>query len=42
MKIRQYIMENGKKKVIKDMEEEFKFGQMEVDMKVIGKKIKQM
>ena len=42
MKIRQYIMENGKKKVRKDMEEEYKFGQMEVDMKVIGKKIKQV
>jgi len=42
MKIRQYTMENGKKKVIKDMEEEYKFGQMEVDMKDIGKKIKQM
>ena len=42
MKIRQYIMENGKKMVIKDMEEEFKYGQMEVDMKVIGKRIKQM
>ena len=42
MKIRQYTMENGKKKVIKDMEEEYKFGQMEVDMKAIGKRIKQM
>ena len=27
---------------IKDMEEEFKFGQMEVDMKDIGLKIKQI
>ena len=30
-------MENGKKMVIKDMEEEYKYGQMEVDMKVIGR-----
>ena len=35
-------MENGRKMVIKGMEEEYKFGQMEVDMKDIGKKIKQM
>ena len=42
MKIEQYIMENGKKMVIKDMEEEYKYGQMEVDMKDIGKMIRQM
>jgi hypothetical protein len=42
MKIEQYIMENGKKMEIEDMEEEFKYGQMVVDMKDIGKKIKQM
>jgi hypothetical protein len=42
MKIEQYIMENGKKMEIKDMEEEYKFGQMEVDMKDIGKMIRQM
>ena len=35
-------MANGKKTVIKDMDEVFKSGLMEVDMKVIGKKIKQM
>jgi len=35
-------MENGKRMEIKGMEEEYKYGQMEVDMKVIGKKIKQM
>ena len=35
-------MENWKKKAIKDNEEEYKFGQMEVDMKAIGKKINQM
>ena len=42
MKIEQYIMENGKKMEIEDMEEVFKYGQMVVDMKDIGKKIKQM
>jgi len=42
MKIEQYIMENGKKMETKDMEEVFKYGQMVVDMKDIGKKIKQM
>ena len=42
MKIEQYIMENGKKMEQKDMVEEYKYGQMEVDMKDIGKKIKQM
>ena len=42
MKIEQYIMENGKKMEIKDMEEAYKSGQMAVDMKDIGKKIKQM
>ena len=35
-------MANGKKMVIKDTEEVFKSGLMEVDMKAIGKKIKQM
>ena len=42
MKIEQYIMENGKKMEIEDMEEVFKYGQMVADMKDIGKKIKQM
>ena len=42
MKIGPFIMENGKKMEIKDMEEVFKYGQMVVDMKDIGKKIKQM
>ena len=42
MKTEQYIMVNGRKMEIKDMEEVFKYGQMEVDMKDIGKKIKQM
>ena len=42
MKIEQYIMENGKKMEIEDMGEVFKYGQMVVDMKDIGKKIKQM
>ena len=41
MKIMQFITENGTIK-IKDMEEVYKFGQMEVNMKVIGKMIKQM
>jgi hypothetical protein len=41
MKIMQFITENGMIK-IKDMEEVYKFGQMEVNMKVIGKMIKQM
>ena len=35
-------MENGKKMGIKDTEEEYKFGQMEADMKDIGKKIRRM
>jgi hypothetical protein len=35
MIINQYITENGTK-LNKDTEEEFKFGQTEVDMKVIG------
>jgi hypothetical protein len=35
-------MANGKKMEIKDMDEEYKYGQMEVDMKDIGKMIKQM
>ena len=42
MKIKQYIMVNGRKITIKGMEEEYKFGQMEVNMKDIGKMIKQM
>ena len=42
MKIELYITVNGKKMEIKDMEEVYKYGQMEVDMKDIGKKIKQM
>ena len=42
MKIGPFIMENGKKMEIKGMEEVFKYGQMVVDMKDIGKKIKQM
>ena len=42
MKIMQFTLENGKKMKIKDMEEEYKFGQMEVDMKDIGLKIKQI
>lgn len=32
----------SKKMKERDMEEEYKYGQMEVDMKVIGNKIKQM
>jgi hypothetical protein len=40
MKIEQYTMENGIKIIIKDMEEEYKYGMMEVNMKVIGKMIK--
>ena len=35
-------MANGKKMGIKDTEEESKFGQMEADMKDIGKKINRM
>ena len=42
MKIKQYIMVNGKKMEIKDMVEVYKSGQMVVNMKDIGKKIKQM
>ena len=42
MKIMQFILENGRKMEIEGMEEEFKYGQMEVDMKVIGLKIKQI
>ena len=41
MKTEQYIMENGKKQEIKDMEEAFKSGLMVADMKDIGVKIKQ-
>ena len=35
-------MENGIKKIIKDMEEEFKFGLMEANTKDIGRMIKQI
>jgi len=35
-------MANGRKTVIKDTDEAFKSGLMEVDMKAIGKKIKRM
>ena len=42
MKIKQYIMVNGLKKIIGDMGEEYKYGLMEVNMKDIGKMIKQM
>jgi hypothetical protein len=42
MKIGLYTMENGIKKIIKDTEEEFKYGMMEVNMRVIGKMIKQI
>jgi hypothetical protein len=42
MRIKQYIMENGTLKLIRGMEEVFKFGLMEADMKDIGKKIKLM
>ena len=41
MKMEQYIMANGKKQEIKDMEEVFKSGLMVADMKDIGVKIKQ-
>ena len=42
MKTEQYITVNGKQTEIKDMEEVYKYGLMVVDMKDIGKKIKQM
>ena len=42
MKIMQFISVNGKKMEIKGMEEEYKYGMMEVDMKDIGLKIKQI
>ena len=42
MKIKQFIMENGKKMAQKDMVGEYKFGQMEVGMKVIGQMIKRI
>jgi hypothetical protein len=42
MIIKQYTTENGIKPQIKDMEEEFKFGLMEADMKVIGKTTKRI
>ena len=42
MKIKQFIMANGQKKMEKDMEEESKFGQIKADMKATGKETKQM
>jgi hypothetical protein len=36
------IEENGMYKLMKEMAKEFRFGSMEVDMKVIGIKIKLM
>ena len=42
MKIKQYIMVNGQKIIVKGMEEAYKYGQMEANMKDIGKMIKQM
>ena len=42
MKTMQFTMENGKKMVIEGMEEVYKYGLMEVDMKDIGLKIKQI
>ena len=42
MKIKQYIMVNGQKMIIGDMEGVSKYGLMEVNMKDIGKIIKQM
>ena len=35
-------MANGQKIIIEDMEEEYKYGKMEVNMKVIEKMIKRM
>jgi hypothetical protein len=42
MRIKQSIMENGVLKLIKGMEEVFRFGLTEADLKGIGKRIKQM
>lgn len=42
MKIERYITENGTKKAINVMEEEYKYGPTVVNMKVIGKMIKQI
>ena len=42
MKIKLFIMENGQKMIIEDMVVVYKYGQMEVNMKDIGKMIKQM
>ena len=42
MKTERYIMVNGKKMAIKDMDVVYKYGLMGVDMKDIGKKIKRM
>jgi len=42
MKIMRFILVNGKKMEIKDMEGEYKYGMMAVDMKDIGLKIKQI
>ena len=41
MKMVQYIMVNGILQQIKDMEEEFNYGQMEINIVVYGKMIKQ-
>ena len=38
----QFTMENGKKMVIEDMEEVYRYGLMAADMKDIGLKIKQI
>ena len=42
MKIKLYIMVNGQRMIIGDMVEVYKYGQMEVNMKVIGRMIKQI
>jgi hypothetical protein len=42
MKIKQYIMVNGLKMIIKDMVVGFKYGLTEVNMKDIGGKIERM
>ena len=41
MKMVQYIMVNGILQQIKDMEEEFNYGQMVINIVVYGKMIKQ-
>ena len=42
MKIKLSIMVNGQKMIIEDMVEGYKYGQMEVNMRVIGRMIKPM